>query len=478
MNRNNIILLIIIGLWIFYHIITISISPLPNFDEVFFTSIADNYSNDFTFSTSIGSLPGQKTSEVLVYGPLYFMALGNIIKYFGLNIFVGRSISLFSGFLLLFFFIFFLKKTSKKTFFIYLFVLLFITDSRIFTSMHSGRMDLFCIVFFLMAIYIIWNFDNFFMSSIAGILLAISYLITPRIIFYFLGLLVIFSLDFFYYKLKYKKYFIAFFVFLFFVSFWIIFKFNSPTNYINYIKNLKNFGYNDNSSTLGYHFGINNISFFLKNPAFIIFVIVSFFSYYFNLFTRLTLFVFSIIVSHLFFIHEAGPYSAMILPFVYWFIINQILVLSNSINYRRYLFLSIYILLAFNVSTFLFKSFVLLSSYNSRNEYYVTESLSPFNLNNKNVLSSFKFYYILKNKQANFTSIELVKDDLSKSEISQFNFLIVDTGTYKKLSLKYNFLFKKVVLIKSPKSYLYSLDNLLNKYFNIYLNYDGYFIVL
>ena len=93
-------ILIIVVFWIMYHISTIPISPLPNYDEVFFASISNEYQNTGLLNLKAGTLPGENSIEVLEYGPIYFLLQGLVISKFGLSITSARSISLICGILL------------------------------------------------------------------------------------------------------------------------------------------------------------------------------------------------------------------------------------------------------------------------------------------------------------------------------------------------------------------------------------------
>ncbi|WP_276132484.1 ArnT family glycosyltransferase [Polluticoccus soli] len=95
--RHNTTIWVGIFLYIVYHFLSLSYSPLPWFDEVSFASMTQSYLVDGTFMETVRrySVPHPRPE----YGPIYFVLQSYIIKLFGLSLYVFRMNSLLFGFL-------------------------------------------------------------------------------------------------------------------------------------------------------------------------------------------------------------------------------------------------------------------------------------------------------------------------------------------------------------------------------------------
>ncbi len=476
-NIPNSLYLLIIILWLIYHVFTLNISPLPNFDEVFFSDISSSYAASGKLNLAIGKMPGDKPDEILTYGPVYFSFQGFILEHFGMNIITGRLTSFISGIFIFLCFYFFSKKSLNNSVAIVLFLILLTTDSRFNSSMHSARMDLLAVALFLVAIYLIFRGDSFLLSFLAGVFIALSFLTTPRIIFYFSGIIYLIIHDVFILKRNLKKYLIVGFLSLIILFFWIFSAYGSIYNYVYHFFNLGNYG-ELNTSGLEKHFGFNGLNFHLINPSFLIFYFVFGLAIINKQLDRISIFVSIIVFSHVIFIREQGPYSAMILPFVYWFIIYNYLKFYKIVTVLRGFSYFLLFLLLLNVSSFVFKSYFIYFNKDGRSIDYVDDEISAYELRRKNVLSNYKYYYYVKDRNANFFSMELVGNYLNDSSISKFQYAILDCTTYIQFEHKYKEHIKHKILLESKLKSESKLSELISKKFNVYVNYDGYFVVL
>src|SRR3954469_18144463 len=96
MNKKYKIFILIISLiYVVYHLVTLSYSPLPWFDEISFASITNSYIKSHTFfqEALAISTPGQNS----MYGPLFFALQAWIIKLFGWSMFNFRISNLLFG---------------------------------------------------------------------------------------------------------------------------------------------------------------------------------------------------------------------------------------------------------------------------------------------------------------------------------------------------------------------------------------------
>lgn len=480
-SRNEkfcyIVLMFFLVVWFLYHLITLSISPLPNFDEVFFTNISDNLCSKGGLYLSIGIIPGENVDHVIAYGPVYFYLHSIIIKIFGLNIISGRLISLFSGFFILVFFLFFSKNIFQNVKYVFGVIVLLITDYKFNMNMHSGRMDLLAVLFFMISLYFIFNLKSFLNSTCAGIFISLSFLTTPRISFYFIGLAFLFIYDIFSGRRDVYKYLTIGVVSSLIIFSWIYFQFGSVEYYINYMGNLRNYGA-ENTSAINKHLGFNGLSFHLINPSFILLYIISGFLFYYKKFEKISLSVFILVLAHVIFILEQASYSAMILPFVYWLVVYGLIKFENIKPLNSYLRKALFAILLFNIVTFSFKSFFILMSREERNINYVEQKLMSFDISKQNVLANFEYFYFVNEKQGNYTSIELVNEKLNHINLNKFNYAILDLATAAEFENKFANHIKEKILLKNKGKRDSFFSDLVSRKINVYLSYDGYFYVL
>jgi hypothetical protein len=311
----------------------------------------------------------------------------------------------------------------------------------------------------------------------AGIFISLAFLTTPRISFYFISLFFLFIYDYFSGKRNFFKYLTIGVISSFIILFWIYFQFGSIDYYIQYLSNLENYG-EKNTSSINKHLGINGLSFHLINPAFISVYITCGILFYYKLFDRITLFVFVLILSHVLFIFEQASYSAMILPFVYWFLVFGLKKIKKISTIHFYLKKLLLILLFFNLTIFSIKTIYLIVSSEGRNINYIEQKLLSYNFSEKKVLSNYEYFYLVNEKKGIFTSIELVNEKLNDSSLNKFQYAILDMKTALQFENKFGKHIKKKFILKNKSNGDSFLTNFFSRKFNVYLSYDGYFYVL
>ncbi len=168
---------------------TLNISPLPWYDEVDFASITHSYAQNKSFTCSANDLYFPvKGTEVLYYGPVYFVLTGIITKLFGFGIFQFRVLNFVSGIVCVYLFIKLFERLSGKQCTPVnklIIALLMVSDYTYMQDMHSGRMDLLALMLVLIGLLLadsssrrIWL--NF---SLSGFFIAAALLTTPRVYF-------------------------------------------------------------------------------------------------------------------------------------------------------------------------------------------------------------------------------------------------------------------------------------------------------
>ena len=140
--------LVFFVMWIGYHLATLSLSPLPWFDEVFYASISESFRYNGTLILSIAPdhLPG---GEALSYGPVYFMLTAWVTDLIGFNIFSFRlaNFAFGSAALVLFYQKFILNQARSAT--TLLCGAILFTDPLMHAGLHSGRMEGVAFFFFI-----------------------------------------------------------------------------------------------------------------------------------------------------------------------------------------------------------------------------------------------------------------------------------------------------------------------------------------
>lgn len=237
---------LIIGLLIVFSVvslISLSISPLPWFDEIVFANISESFNAGNFLELSAAPPIFDDTRQVYVYGPVFFALSSIPIALFGLSEITFRFLPLFFGLLciaLVQHFFFKKRKIMQLTL-----ALLIISDAIFTSNSHSGRMDTMAIFFWITGLLFSMNSfekDRFnYAPWITGLCFALGYLTTPRsfmvygnfALLYFIGITIQFG---------YQKALInsikAAIAFITPVGLWIFFIFGSLTEYQAYYSNL------------------------------------------------------------------------------------------------------------------------------------------------------------------------------------------------------------------------------------------------
>jgi len=180
------LLIIYAILYIAIHLYTLSISPLPWFDETYMASIAQEFITTGNLFPKVAQV--RQMDQELIYGPVYFLISGLFIKSFGLAIFPYRLTAFLSGLLVIWISTRLFKLIHHASPLLYAFIVVLSLDPFLNRSMHEGRMDLLALFFVLQAS---WYFLVFHQQKqlkhivIAATLTLLALLTTPRTGFFF-----------------------------------------------------------------------------------------------------------------------------------------------------------------------------------------------------------------------------------------------------------------------------------------------------
>jgi|GEM_PF-2500629 4-amino-4-deoxy-L-arabinose transferase-like glycosyltransferase len=178
-GRSNQMLVSVVGLlYVAWHVATLSVSPLPWYDEVFFAGISQNVAAGKGFYT-LPTLEKQPY-EALFYGPLYFWLQAFVIKLAGLHQFTFRLTGLLSGIACLAIVYRYAAGTRSKWHLAAVLLLMF--APQFIQSMHNGRMDMLANALLLLAYLPVLRQQSLttHRAAFSAMLFALALLTTPR----------------------------------------------------------------------------------------------------------------------------------------------------------------------------------------------------------------------------------------------------------------------------------------------------------
>jgi 4-amino-4-deoxy-L-arabinose transferase-like glycosyltransferase len=356
-------------LYIAFHLVTLSYSPLPWYDETYFASMALNFIDHHSFIPMI-AYHAKVLKEDLAYGPVYFILTGLSFKLFGFGIFQFRIVNLLFGFLLIWLLLEILRiyHFSKTT--ILIITTAFMLDPFLQLSLHEARMDLVTLALMLSSAFIILRSmegNNIKRSDIflSGLLAGAALLTTPRIGFMYitLSIVIIIWLINNFSKKNLLNITLWFLPVLIVYAFWMFYAFGGVQELLSYYKE------RSKESLVGYAGFFKPVYFIPKHEWLLMICAMISLLYklvsedlkfnYFYLFSLLSIIFFYIIVVDL------GPYSVLIIPFYYFIIADSLKGFSFKEIKNPFLYLAL-ILLLFNLSYFSFKGLQVVASLEQR----------------------------------------------------------------------------------------------------------------
>ena len=359
-----------------YHLLTLQISPVPWFDETFFASITTSYATIGKFN--LGIAPFAYNNELLIYGPLYFWITSFFTKIFTFNIFFFRLAGVLFGFSSLFIFYKVLRLFLKSEL-SYLIIFAIAIDPIFNTSIHSGRMESAALFFAFVSIFLYFKAASKTFSypftlvlfSVSGLAFSLALLTTPRIgvLLPALGiiqLLYIFN-TFTWRKVLEITIFGTTLVAVYFL--WILYAFKSVHNFINYYSQFK--GYVGSS-----WFNFPKQQILLIILTLISFLVGSFLNYR-QFFTKLIILsTFTCLLFYLF-VSDSGPYSVIIVPFLYAIMGTTTSLFYSSLKLRNKSIFKIsrltpwILIISFNLLFFTIKAITIYVTSDTRNPQFI-----------------------------------------------------------------------------------------------------------
>ncbi len=419
-----------------YHLITLHISPLPWFDEVFFANITETYNTTGKFLLTVSPALVGLEGEVLMYRTVYFLLNSIIMDIFGLSIYSFRLLNLIAGMigLWLFFDTFIFRKIKSLLISTLIGIILF-TDPIIILTLHSGRMEGLAFLFFVLAMRPLLRINDQptqirWVSLITSAsFVSISLLTTPRIAVIYVGLLPFFLLSFYKKQINIIKLIVFSVVTVFIYLIWVFYKFGGILEFINYYKHLSSFAA---TTGLSIHIPFYEYPLVIIGLISIIGLIVCRKNTR-NIIYHALVFALGIIFFHLIVTITSTAYYFYILPF-YIFFIAQYLDIDYLNKKIKYIF--IFCIIICNMGIFVIKTFEVTYAREQRNpsviENFVKENLEI----NKKVGGNFAYFYAVRKNNNEFLSIEFHESKILKEAdyliINKYNSCIVDTLLFEK----------------------------------------------
>lgn len=490
-------LIIIPGsLWILYHFITLSRSPIPNFDEAFFASITRSLQNDGLLMLKMSTYPRFENEEVLFYGPVYFYLQMFITNCIGWGIFEFRLLSLLCGFGIVAVVMLIARSLSIKGggFIVLFYILIF--DPELNASMHSARMESLALLNFLLGIYLFFfgRLKSIFSALLAGLFLAVSLLTTPRIGFLFLIIPIGFFIELnaskdsdtgnrstkFLPFTVFIKYAITFIIITVPFFLWVILKAGGIEKYLSEFQN------NPGLNTFIKYF---NIPRFYLLPAFGIYAIIVIVTFFLsfrkrNQYSKLNWRIIPLLtVPVIYIIFIKGGYFVYAMPILYlgvMYLISHNVKIEGLINKWGRITFSLLVIgiLFLNLSIFGFKSLYLFEFWESRDPNFFESYFDNKRISKENILASHPYHFTVS-KQNQYISNEDNRDmNAYKADKLQVKFAFITTKAYEREPAYFKSLgFREIerFKVKEPKNSF--LGELLSKMpLDVLQSYEGVFL--
>ncbi len=462
-KKNNFFYASLFLVYLIIHLTTLSHFPLPWFDEVFFASITESFSQSGTFYPNV-SFFAFKNREVITYGPIYFLLNNLFIELFGINTFSFRIVNFVCGVLCIWISLKILKlKDSSHS--SWLFIFIFLLDPFFNIGLHEGRMDLVALLFSLLSILFLFKSQkNIGFIGLSSISIAFAALTTPRSAIIIIPSIIIGFFVIQNHKKSTNK-------LLFLISWitpliiiygsWLLYAFGSIENYLAYYIER-----NQGNSTavhgyLGNNFYIPKHEFLLIGCV-IILIVCRLLNYFKEKFSLLTFYSLFSIVLFYFLVVDWGSYSVFILPFYYLLLFTPSQIQWTK-TIQKFLILLVF---GFNSIFFLIKTAYIYTDFSQRNPQKIAQFIQKYIPSESRVIGEAIHYYACKQNNIEYRLFDkyLTLEEREKKLRTEFNYdyFIVSRISTKRAKDELEYFFSKndfieIAAYKSEPSYINKL---------------------
>lgn len=418
-KRSFIIFLII---YLGYQFFSLSLQPIPWFDETFFASIAHNYWQEGGFVPEI-SATVMHHKPILIYGPIYFVTTSLSFKILGFGVWQFRVVNLLCGFAVVFI-VLLLKnqffKQDKFEKFDWLWLILIFLDPFFNLCLHEGRMDLMALLFMLSGIYFyIKSLESkqFIHYVLVGFFVGLAMLTTPRVGFIGLALAIVIIGNLFQKKIGWREIGLMIIPFLLLFSLWI----NYCGGFIQYLSIWGN-GFDSSGGGNNIFNYIFPILYIPRHEYLLIFFVAIFLVWGFIAkisFLKNSLIQISFLSILLFYVlvKDWGPYSIFILFFYYLIFIY----LYDKIISKYKLYFLV-ILIFFNAVFFGLKVYQTILGSNVRNPIVASDFIKKHIPQGSKVIGDATYYYAVVQNNCKYQYIDKYGTLKKREQVLRENF--------------------------------------------------------
>jgi len=170
--------------YVLVHLVAVSRSHIPWFDDTFFASVSDSLARTGHFTLAVSPLWFPR--PVFLYGPTYFLLVAGFFAKFGIGVLQYRLTGLIAAFALLVVAFRILQREGVKRPIALAACALMATDPILLEILRVGRMDLLAVLFFLLGFLQLLNSRRatgsvgILYSASSGALVSLGVLTTPR----------------------------------------------------------------------------------------------------------------------------------------------------------------------------------------------------------------------------------------------------------------------------------------------------------
>jgi hypothetical protein len=431
--KIKVILFFFLAAYFAYHLYTLSLNPLPWFDETYFASISRSFAETGNFTPQV-SQEVISLKEDYTYGPVFFMLEALSFKTLGFGIFQYRIITFVFGFLTVLATCFFLLLCCHNRKITLLAFTTFLLDPFFNLSMHEGRMDLVAAFFMVLSIVFIIKANRqihltpFFLSGLFAVL---ALLTTPRIGIVVLAMIITQLLYFIKQPSRLHLTFLFWWslpvVILYFL--WTYFAFGGVTELISYYQQIR-VTYDEYIGGRGY----------IPRHEYLLIPLTVLSVSYGIIHKGLPYFNFAVIVSivsiSLFYIVilDWGPYSALILPFYYFLFFYSFT--SLHLSWKNVTIYPCLLLLLFNSSYFALKAVHILSETSIRQPPIAYEFIMEHIPPGSKVAGDAQYYYAVTQAGSHYRLFDvflgLEEREKKLREVYNYDFLIISERSVEK----------------------------------------------
>lgn len=406
-NKNLWIALTI--LYVVYHFLTLSFSPIVWQDETMYNDISVDFLKHHTFY-SVSDPLFVAGHQHIYYGPVFFVLNSFVIGLLGNGPFQGRLLGLFFGFILLVLvYRIFLKRASFKNNISRLIFVALCLDPFINMAMHRGRNDTLGITFFLSSFFVLHysNIGERFSTKrvLFSSLLYLCALMTSMRMAIFLGPFAVYFMFHFVTeksnRINLVKAGLLWLAILFSLySCWVYPMFGGYIDYYNFMHSIKDYFP---------HLLFGNlylpVEAYLVSFVTVVLIVLTLFVNR-SAFKNPALWFYGsfMCVFHLF-VGDVGPYSILILPIIYCFLLELLPYYQEK--YSLFYKLAIILVLSFNVFIFCLKALVLFGSYDLKKHSDVVIFISKNIPKHARVVGDEVYYYAVNANEDQFQYMHL-----------------------------------------------------------------------